>query len=188
MILLALACTGSTPEAPQAPAPAPVAEPASGTPVTPDGPPFTAEQIRDAMPAGQVVRWRYDIGPNTTTVEWRVRAADATSMTLESRPPGSVDVSTWEALRDHGVFPAASTTLEVGVPLTTGLGDLITRKYVVTDGSEVKTYWFADAYPGPPVQHDVSVDGRRTFHMEQIARERVDPASWEPLPSPPQSE
>lgn len=165
----------------------PVPDPApEAAPAAPSGDfaptPFTAEQIRDAMPAGTVIRWKMGVAGQEATTEWRVRAADAEGMTLESRAgdrPTDTSRATWEELRDHARFPSALTTVETGVPLTTGLGALTTAKYTVTDAEGTRIFWFDPSLPGPPVQHETVDDGAVTFHMEQIGRERVDPSTWD---------
>ncbi len=146
--------------------------------------PFTADQIRDAMPKGQVLRFRMEgAGAAATVEEWTVVAADAEGMTLASkvfaedgallRDEGEAR-STWIELRDHATFPAAATTRTEG-ELDTPLGRLATWTYEVSKPGDdgvpvVSTFVFAKTLPGPPVLLTVTRQGQVVRRMTLLAR------------------
>ncbi len=159
LLLLALGCGPKAPSttAPTA-TPSPTVETASANLPTP----YTAEQIRAAMPVGSVLRFRVDaMGEASKELRWKVISSDATGCTMHQEAhhadSGELiddlgDVAfVWTELRDHAAFPAASATVssgEVDVPL----GHFKVNSYTVRqeNGSTV-TYHFAPDLPGPPV-------------------------------------
>lgn len=168
-----LACgtqtTGGGPSAVSASAPSSVPESEQQFAPTP----FSADQIREAMPIGRVIEWRLTMGStNQRTAEttWTVIGADASGMTLRTEPGGEESTTAWTGLRDHARFPAPSTEVTAGVVIETSLGALNTTRYVVTKPGSLERYWFAPSLPGPPIRHEVEKNGTRTFHMEQTAR------------------
>lgn len=167
----------------QSESPEPVAE--SGTPaaegeILPQ--PFTAEQIRDEW----VVGFRLSLLRTTPQGEarerWEVIAADDEAVEIRSTPIDAVGDtiaasttarSTWEELRDHASFPAASSTVEE-VERETALGKLAGLLYTVRedDVPTVSEYFFARDLPGAPVQLRTTRGEEVVFELEQIARSR----------------
>lgn len=190
--LLLAACGGAPPRA-ESPAPAPAPPvttveppPPETTQALPDGTaprPFSAEQIRQAMPVGHVVRLRVEAqGAEPQELRWEVTAADATRCTIASkvydlrgalvRDEGA-GTSQWTELREHAAFPAAETVITSGT-IEVPAGRFETRVYRVTsrDGSftMVKTLHFATTLPGPPVLMTVERDGEPLMKMTLLER------------------
>jgi L-ascorbate metabolism protein UlaG (beta-lactamase superfamily) len=159
-------------------APAPVARWWAAPAMAPT--PYTAAQIRDAMPVGTVIVYRRaEAGAQTYLDRWTVTAADASSCTIADEivdeagallSARGTQTSRWEDLRRHAEFPAA--TLEtsddaVEVPA----GRFETWKYVVTEpGGTVTTYQFARELPGPPVWMQVRGNAGVAFEMALVSR------------------
>lgn len=166
LALLALCGCGAAPApAPAVPAPSPAAETAPR--------PFTAAEIRGAMPKGHVLRLRLEAAGKPTVVEvWTVLEADAEGMTLGTRVHGEdgalladqgAEVAKWAELVEHAAFPAAATVRTEGES-ETALGRLATLTYEVTKPGEdgvpvVSRFVFAKALPGPPVELTVTRQG-----------------------------
>lgn len=191
--LVVAACGGSPTPAPS-PSPsglfAPVTTveppPPETTPALSDGTaprPFTAEQIRQAMPLGHVVRVRFEAqGAEPHEQRWEVTFADATRCTIASkiydlrgalvRDEGS-GTSQWTELREHAAFPAAETVISSGT-IEVPAGRFQTRVYRVTsrDGlfTTVKTLHFATTLPGPPVLMTVERNGEQVMKMTLLER------------------
>jgi hypothetical protein len=149
--------------------PAPVA--AQGT-IAPR--PYTAEQIRDAMPVGTEIRYRIEAaGAPATLVVYRVDAADATSVTMTDRvlsaDGGTViaeetNTTAWAKLMEHASFPADATTVrDASVEVPAGRYD--TTEYVVRRDGGVTTFHFAKTLPGPPVSMVAEQGGVVTRRM-----------------------
>jgi hypothetical protein len=170
-LALALAACASSPAAPDGDAPA----------LSPK--PFTAEQIRDAMPVGTLIRLRIVNQGAVTVEEWHVTEANAESCTIASKildedgallEDQGVGTSRWTELRDHASFQAASTgRSEDRVEVPAGAFD--TWTYVVAapdaDGRPtVSTFHFAKSLPGPPVLMTVVVDGAELASMTLVER------------------
>lgn len=177
LLILLLACGPKNPSAPTASAPstevAEVAAPAN-LPT-----PYTAEQIRDAMPVGTRVRFRVEAaGQPTVEKTMVVTAADVSTGTFTSQTvdPASGAVLQeegssaypWAELREHAAFPVSQTArsdAEIELPM----GRHATWVYTVTDpAGPVTTYWFATTLPGPPVQMVVSQGGAEVMRMTMI--------------------
>ena len=142
--------------------------------------PYTAAQIRDAMPVGTVVVYRrVEAGKEPYLNRMTVVAADETSGTiadavideqgvvLSEEAPATMQ---WEELRKHAEFPvAALQTSDSAVDVPAGHFD--TWKYVVTepDGT-VTTYQFARTLPGPPVWMEIRAADAVAFSMELVSR------------------
>jgi len=173
-LLLFLACAHK--DAPVAPSPTETAAAAQAVARTP----YTAAQIRDAMPVGTVIVYRRveagkDPYLNRMTVVWAdeggCKIADAivdehgTVVTEEGE-----NVAGWEDLRKHAEFPVATVQMSddaVDVPA----GHFDTWKYVVTDpDGTVSTYQFARTLPGPPVWMEIRNEGAVAFSMELVSR------------------
>ncbi len=182
LLLCASACASTPPSSSARKTPAPAA------PETPAAPafaprPFTADQIRDAMPAGTEIRFRLEeAGKPAVIMHWKVTAADAASMTLVTRILGEdgsliaeepAGTSRWDQLVEHASFPADLTVKSEGsVEVPAGTFDSI--DYVVTetvDGSRtVSTFKFARQLPGPPVLLSVDKDGVMVRRMTLVER------------------
>lgn len=180
LLILLLACGPKNTSAPTTSAPstevaevAEVAAPAS-LPT-----PYTAEQIRDAMPVGTRVRFRVEAaGQPTVEKTMVVTAADESTGTFTSQTvdPASGAVLKdegpsaypWAELREHAAFPASQTEradAEIELPM----GRYATWVYTVTDpAGPVTNYWFATALPGPPVQMVVSQGEAELMRMTMI--------------------
>jgi hypothetical protein len=184
------ACGGGAP-APASPTRAAAADPAAADPTADPAAaepglaprPFTAAQIRTAMPAGTEIRYRVEEqGKPAVVVHSKVTAADAASMTMVSRvlgDDGSViaeepaRTTRWDDLLKHASFPADRTTRtrgKVDVPA----GTFETIDYVVTETASgaktISTFRFAPALPGPPVSLVVEKDGTVVQRMTLLSR------------------
>ncbi len=180
-----ISCGGSAPATPAAPAAPAGGENTAAPAIAPR--PFTAEQIRAAMPAGTEIRFRVEeSGKAPVVLHWRVTAADEATMTLVSRILGEdgaviaeepAQSSRWQELVEHATFPAARTARSEGsVEVPAGRFDTI--DYVVTDekdGSKtVSTFRFARQLPGPPVSAHRR-EGRRDGAQDDPDRALVRP-------------
>lgn len=179
LLMLAASCASTT-SAPVATAPSKDDAPADAT-IAPR--PFTAEQIRAAMPTGQQLKFRMEVAGAPTIIEqWIVTAADATQMTMSSKSfaddgklvedQGS-DTSTWTKLMEHATFPAAKTTVTEST-VETPAGTFASIVYEVRDtkdGVPVVTHFhFAKTLPGPPVLLTVDAGGKRIRTMTLLER------------------
>ncbi len=150
--------------------------------------PFTAEQIREAMPLGTRLQLRLSAGEVTVmTMHWEVLAADAETMTLLSHnelPDGKqaepeTHVHAWEDLRDHAAYKARQTTRRRH-SMQTALGELEGWLYEVNAPGRIESIFFADALPGPPTwMEQTSADGATTL-LEQVVRETASSAPSTP--------
>lgn len=147
--------------------------------------PFTAKQIRDALPTGSKISLRIeDAAGKVTTEEWEVTEATAETCTMSMKvfnedgsklieDKGTV-TQTWNELRDHAKFPEEQTVRSEG-NITVPVGVHDTWLYVVTsktdDGKEMQSFYqFAKKLPGPPVQMSVMVDGKIIKKMTMVGR------------------
>lgn len=146
--------------------------------------PFTAEQIRAGMPAGERIRYRMErLGQPPTEEEWTVTAATPERCTIRSMvydPTGKLvedqgeETSTWEQLMAHATFPSRSTERtegEIEVPA----GKYPAWLYTVTEPGkggavEVRRYAFAKDMPGPPVKFTISAGEQELFSMTLLQR------------------
>ncbi|HMV66393.1 MAG TPA: hypothetical protein PKA64_06050 [Myxococcota bacterium] len=151
--------------------------------------PFTAEQIRGAMPVGAHIALEVRERAGTTRLDWTVLTADADGMTWRSNidPPGAEDppaaerAATWVELEQHASFPADHATRR-RASVRTPWGRLDGWRYDVHEanaqGEDVfMRLWFADAIPGPPVRMISIGPGGARSELVQIVRD--------PLPSAP---
>lgn len=148
-----------------APAPAPAAVETADTP-------YTADEIRDACPAGRKIVFRVvekDRPEVRRVVEFvKSDAGGADVRITETDPSGKVlktseSRSTWEELRSHAAFPKDRTTITHRMTVSP-LGTLDVFVYKVkTDDDEVTTYHFAKKLPGPPVTHFTDRGGARVL-------------------------
>jgi len=173
-LLLFLACAHK--DAAVAPSPTEAAFAAQAMAPTP----YTAAQIRDAMPVGTVIVYRrVEAGKDPYLNRMTVIATDEASGTiadavvdaqgtvLSEEPPATMQC---EDLRKHAEFPvAALQTTDDAVDVPAGHFD--TWKYVVTDpDGTVTTYQFARTLPGPPVWMEVRAHDAVAFSMELVSR------------------
>jgi hypothetical protein len=139
--------------------------------------PFTPDEIREACPSGRVGVLRVTEADGTTSHRlYRFLEADADAVRFGGGPcdaageplgPLRDRVCTWVELQEHASYPAAATRIDedtVDVPA----GHLECLRYVVAEGEEVSTFWFARSLPGPPVKVLETVDGRVTQTTELV--------------------
>ena len=173
-LLLFLACAHK--DAPTAPSAVEAAAAAQAMAPTP----YTAAEIRDALPVGTVVVYRRVEAGNAPylnrmtmvsadAVECRIADAIVDEQGNVVTEEGEIEAS-WEELRKHAEFPvAALQTSEDAVDVPAGHFD--TWKYVVTDpDGTVTTYQFARTLPGPPVWMEVRASDTVAFSMELVSR------------------
>jgi hypothetical protein len=182
-VLLALLLACGPKDSPSAPA-----EPDAVAPASPPAEemlptPYTAEQIRDAMPVGTTLKFvTEEAGKPAVTSLWTVVAADAETGTFrfqelapDGTPAGVAEESTfpWADLRDHALFPAAGGR-RVDSEHETPAGRFRTLYYEVTTQAEGQTtvsrYHFAVDHPGPPVWMQVEQSGEVALTMTLVAR------------------
>ena len=173
-LLLFLACAHK--DAPASPSAVEAAAAAQSMAPTP----YTAAQIRDALPVGTVVVYRrVEAGSDPYLNRMTMVSADAVACRIADAivdeqgnvisEEGETEAS-WEELRKHGEFPVAAVQRSedsVDVPA----GHFDTWKYVVTepDGT-VTTYQFARTLPGPPVRMEARAGDAVVFSMELVSR------------------
>lgn len=141
-------------------------------------PPFSAAEIRDAMPAGTVVRWAVTDMSGTRTVEWEVVSASPSGMRLhitrsgsdDTNPPPDEQSLTWEQLEDHGRLPHGTTRDETTVEVEAGT--FTAWRYTRDEGDRETVHWFAPDHPGPPVLTVRSRRGQEEYRMELVAWHR----------------
>lgn len=146
--------------------------------------PFTAEQIRKAMPTGHELRFRMEAEGKPTTIEhWIVTLADDTRMVLASKTytedgklvedQGS-ETSTWTELVGHASFPADKTTVREGeVEVPAGKFPALIYEVRVKDEGGVETvshFHFAKPLPGPPALLTVERQGKVVRRMILLER------------------
>lgn len=146
--------------------------------------PYSAEEIRDAWQEGRRVTMRMETPSGvtvvrTTVVGWSPEAATVAEMTLDAggEPLSDPEVteSRWEELRDHARFPADRAT-RGREHRETPLGELDGWLYRVEDpDGGVSEFFFADAYPGPPVAFGRSEGDATTF--EAVQTENLPPSA-----------
>lgn len=167
--------------------PDPGAPPAAAAPASPAAgiatPPFSAEQIRQAMPVGTRIVLRIAMaGRPPVLEEMTVIAADRAGCTIHSRKlaedgalvqDAGPTTATWSALESHAHFPARSTSRSDST-VTVPAGTFDTWLYVVSSGranGEERRMHFARAWPGPPVSMEVVRGGATTMTMTMLSRE-----------------
>lgn len=142
--------------------------------------PYSAEQIRDAWQVGLTVVthvWtpRGESTSHTIVTDWTEDQVSMIEQPLDDKgeavgEPNPIKVS-WIDLRDHARFPKAAATRERGTrttPLGALEGWLYTMKHDETNQSE---FFFADAFPGPPVVFLRRSDGEVIMRAEMIERD-----------------
>ncbi|MEM9386081.1 MAG: hypothetical protein AAGA68_13530 [Pseudomonadota bacterium] len=142
-------------------------------------PPFSAAQLRRAMPVGLKVVMQVDspiAGKFTRQMAVEQSSAQTVSMretTLEeafrnAMPSGTVNAS-WEELRDHACFPAAQTKRS-RITANTAFGELSAWRYQFDQDGVRLVLTFADALPGLPVSYERYESGILVLASEQSAR------------------
>ncbi|MEJ2086655.1 MAG: hypothetical protein P8Y44_13435 [Acidobacteriota bacterium] len=140
--------------------------------------PYTAEQIGNAWRQGYEMTmkiWTPDRETvSRTRVEgWSREAIETSEQQLDDTgsPVGdkTVSSSSWEDLRDHARFPVATTVRERTTRVT-ALGELEGWLYTVSgDEGRVSEFFFADDFPGPPVEFSQTNGDSVIFRAETIA-------------------
>lgn len=159
LLSLLLAC-GEPPEPDAAVVPAEA--PAAPADEAPDVPthhptPFTAAQIRGAMPVGTSWSFQQTTPGGTTTLAWEVVAADDETVTIAYTPEGGErqeQVDRFDDLVGHALFETSDTVrerAERALPWGTEAGWSYVRTTEEDGQTKVQRYFFADAHPGPPV-------------------------------------
>ena len=150
-------------------------------------PPFTPEEIRDAMPVGTHLRIRNTAPDGVTVADWVVVAADADGVdiryTIEDAAGGVLKGPTeqrdsWSSLRDHALFPATATRIdedEVEVLARSWEALRYTVRRERGGAEVVDTFWFVPDLPGPPVRFVSQADGQEVFRMDLELREALAP-------------
>ncbi len=105
---------------------------------------------------------------NVTDVNATVSSHNTDLTGVSLGPVVSTEV-TWEQLRMHARYDAASTTIREG-STTVGAGTFECMVYVVmarhSDGAEtLSRLWFAKKLPGAPVRMSISRNGEPLFAM-----------------------
>lgn len=143
--------------------------------------PFTADQIRDEWVEGFWLITETEMPEGTRrsrteVVEWSRSGAVLVERTVDQQGEAGeasapIEVK-WEQLRDHALFPKA-TTRRTRAARTTAFGELEGWLFSRTEGDRVTELFFADSLPGPPVQFWTTVGGVEVMRAEQIARGTV---------------
>ena len=143
--------------------------------------PFTAEEIRDAMPEGLVITLAKTSPAGDQQEIWKVESADAEGVSIEytvldgdgaQQMEPVVQRALWTELRDHATFSTANAKRQE-TRRTTALGELDGWLYTTegpVDGTRSEMF-FATKYPGAPVQMKAFQDGVAVVSMEQVKRQ-----------------
>jgi len=149
--------------------------------------PFTADQIRDAMPTGAHIHIETHNEAGVGYLDWTVTEADAEHVVLRSivTPEGGAALpprelrTTWEELRTHAELPTAVSSRRP-TKIQTPWGKLPGWRYKTRETDEqglqvTTTMWFATAIPGPPVRMETATRGGDTWTFEQVERSPLPP-------------
>lgn len=146
--------------------------------------PFSAAEIRAGCPAGRTVVLRVEDADGVHHRRSHFAAVTAEGATYERAAcdaDGVVvgDVATmpvtWLDLQRHASFPAAATTRDEDT-LHLPLGREACWRYVVREGEDVTTFWFAKGRPGMPVRVTSATRGVVTSTAVMVS-DRVVPPS-----------
>lgn len=121
--------------------------------------PYTAEQIRAASRDGRT--WEYHVenrgqpARTRTIVMHRVTDENVEIETSTRQGRRVIEepersTATWEELRQHALFPAASALVTDDV-VTTPAGEFACRVYTIVSSDGLSRFFFARDLPGPPV-------------------------------------
>jgi hypothetical protein len=144
--------------------------------------PYTAAQLQAAYPMGHVMRLqeRRPPDPATRLHTVKVVAVDADGVvfrTLVTGPDGQIvegpheERASFEQLRLHAAFPAASTRVEIGGVVEVPAGRFEVTTYTVEGEGRHTTYDFDLALPGPPVRMVVAEGGVEVLIAELYSRD-----------------
>ena len=130
--------------------------------------PFSATEIRAGCPLGRTIQLRSEARWGELTFRWiRFVEVDADgavqefqSTDAEGFPIGEPtrQRSSWLDLQQHASQPASTTAIHE-VELELPFSKEACWRYTVTDHDKSKTFWFAKARPGMPVQVEEWVGG-----------------------------
>lgn len=172
-----LAACGSSPTGPAA-VPAPPTPTGAAAPDAMAPTPFTREELHANLHVGHRLEWNVTAPGHAREVQVMQflavddRGAEIESSTLDETGHRVGDAkrgrATWEELRDHAAFPAASTEVaDESVTVLAGTYDC--RRYTVKRGATVMRFWFAKKLPGPPVKI-VESEGDKAVETRELAR------------------
>lgn len=137
--------------------------------------PFTADELRDALRGGAVIRIRDEAGDGTTRERInRFSDGDEVGATLTSHPADDPDAGqskrvAWRELQAHAAFPIAQTAVRTEI-IEHPLGRIECLRYDVSDEDGGAVFWFALAYPGMPVRYEATdADGTTRTTVLSIA-------------------
>jgi hypothetical protein len=178
LLILALLVLSPACQHPTAPTTAAATTAADGTLPTP----YTVEQLRASLPVGHVMRLQIHAPADAPAKlrTWKVSAADADGCTFRETlagPDGQLiegpteSRSSFEELRLHAAFPAATTTVEQGLQVTVPAGTFDVVRYTVRGEGGEEVYDFAPSLPGPPVRLVVRAAGIDIMLMEMYSRD-----------------
>lgn len=152
-------------------------------------PPFTAEQIHAAMPAGTRMTVKtVDASGVERVEEWQVVGSTAEQATFAYVPlvdgaligdQSRTSTVSWTELEGHARFPADATTVEPW-SFETPLGPMEGWRYVqlgqVNGQVSRNVFEFSRTHPGPPLRMTVEVGGVVVARMEVLGVQRPDQA------------
>ena len=143
--------------------------------------PYSAEQIRAAWQPGFRVETKTTDARGDSFERMTVLSASEDSGTIRVQPlkaDGSADgeaqefTSSWSELRDHARFDTSAATRE-RAECRSQLGVLPGWRYAATAANgDVLTMCFADATPGPPLEHETRREGKLLSRTEHTLYER----------------
>ena len=146
--------------------------------------PYTANQIRAAMPEGTMIWMRMETPGKVTQEEWEVVDADDETCTMSSKvydesgkkllEDKGERTHKWTELRDHASFPIA-TTMRAEGRIDTPVGSFDSWLYIADTVGEdglplLMHFHFAKELPGPPVLMTRTVDGKTVLTMKMVGR------------------
>jgi len=140
--------------------------------------PYTAEQIRDAWKVGFRLEAKTRAGETETLERTEVVAADAEQVTMRFEAFGADGkpakapadfTAKWSELRDHALFEAAKAK-RARAECRSQLGVQPGWRYETKDAhGDALTMCFADATPGPPVEHETRREGKLLSRTEHVS-------------------
>lgn len=186
LVVIVLLCVGAGCAGTPAATDEPESRPPGGTAEPGFAPtPYTADQIRDAMPAELTIGISMTVHQNgqehQQTQYLHVLEATPERVQLESwnvageqESEHQTRWSEWAELRDHARFPEGMTRIE-DFRLTTDLGTFDTWRYTVEQDREGlldrQEFYFAKDLPGPPILFNRTLGGQPVFEATIVSRE-----------------
>lgn len=146
--------------------------------------PFTAEQIRDALPSGTSATFRLEQkGAPVMIQTMEFLNADAEGMEVKMTvttvkgdamgEPRTSPKRPWTFFQSHASYEAAKTKITEET-IETEAGSFECFVYTVTEAPDnVSTYWFARELPGPPVMMRTTANDEVVFKMELMSVKRA---------------